>query len=161
MARMFERLGYMVRQTPYRNDQGRDAILSKDGHKFLLECKRYGENNVSGRPDLQKFHSAIVTEKAVLGFFVTTGGFTKEAKEFAAGVPIKLVNQNELVKMMFHSKPAGKDDDSYQSMCRKCQEIVYHRLRSPQVVKCRNGHEVESTLKFEDLAPASVGRARA
>jgi hypothetical protein len=61
-------LRYAVIQTPYRNDQGRDAILSKDGHKFLLKCKKYGENNVSGRPDLQRFHSAIVTEKAISGF---------------------------------------------------------------------------------------------
>src|SRR5262249_14697695 len=43
VARMFERMGYLVEQTPYVKDHGRDAILKKNGAKFLLECKRYAE----------------------------------------------------------------------------------------------------------------------
>jgi hypothetical protein len=43
IARMFERMGFAVQQTPKVNDRGRDAILIKDGKKFLLECKKYGE----------------------------------------------------------------------------------------------------------------------
>jgi HJR/Mrr/RecB family endonuclease len=55
MARMFERLGYLVQQTPYVNDRGRDAILQKDGDKFLLECKRYGKKVGSGAPTYRNF----------------------------------------------------------------------------------------------------------
>jgi restriction endonuclease Mrr len=98
---MFERLGYKVKQTPYVNDHGRDAILTKDGKKFLMECKRYGKDTTSGRPDLQKFHSAIVTDGGVSGFFVTTGAFTKDAIEFAATVPIELIDGAKLVRYMF------------------------------------------------------------
>jgi hypothetical protein len=75
IAGMFERMGFTVEQTPYVNDHGRDAILRRDGKLFLLECKKYGQATVVGRPDLQKFHSAIITDRAVSGFFVTTGGF--------------------------------------------------------------------------------------
>jgi restriction endonuclease Mrr len=116
MARMFARMGYEVEQTPYSNDHGRDAILRKDGKKYLLECKRYGEGNPSGRPDLQKFHSPIMTEGAVFGFFVTTGRFTPDAIEFAKTVPIKLIDKNELVRMLFASKPAAANDYPYRSM---------------------------------------------
>ena len=146
IARMFERLGYEVKQTPYVNDHGRDAILMKNGKKFLLECKRYGEGGSSGRPDLQKFHSAITTDDAVSGFFVTTGQFTNEARKFSAKVPINLIDENQLVRMMFESKPTARDDDSYRSMCHQCEEIVNHRLRAPRSVRCRNGHEIAPTF---------------
>ena len=161
VARMFGRLGYEVRQTSYTNDGGRDAILTKDGRKYLVECKRYGESGLSGRPDLQKFHSAIITDRAVSGFFVTAGRFTKEAKEFAATVPIKLVDQNELVRMMFDSKPAAADDDSYRSMCRQCEDIVSHRLRAPRSVKCRNGHEIAPILDIESVLSSAQPMRRA
>ena len=69
VAQMFERLGYSVEQTPYVNDQGRDAILHKDGSKFLVECKRYKAHNTVGRPEIQKFHSAVMVENATKGFF--------------------------------------------------------------------------------------------
>ncbi len=156
VARVFERLGYEVRQTSYTNDGGRDAILTKDGRTYLVECKRYAEGGFSGRPDLQKFHSAIITDGAVSGFFVTAGRFTKDAIEFAATVPIKLIDQNELVRMMFDSKPAAADDNSYRSMCRQCDDIVSHRLRAPRSVKCRNGHEIAPTLDIELVLSASA-----
>ena len=163
VARMFGRMGFTVQQTPYVNDLGRDAILRKDGKKYLLECKKYAEGNVSGRPDLQKFHSAIITDGAVSGFFVTAGGFTKEAIEFAAKVRIELIDQDKLVRMMFDSKPDPAEDDSYRSMCSQCEGIVSYRLRTPQSTRCRNGHEVAPTLlNFESLLPefARHGKAR-
>jgi HJR/Mrr/RecB family endonuclease len=155
MARMFGRFGYAVEQTPYVRDQGLDAILSKDGHKFLLECKKYGEGGLSGRPDLQKFHSAIITQRASHGLFVTTGAFTKDAVEFAATVGIELIDGSKLVRYMFDSKRAASEDDKYQSMCRKCGGTVYHRLRTPQVVNCTTGHPVEPTLTIESILATS------
>ena len=64
----------------------------KDGEKLLFECKKFAENGLSGRPHLQKFHSAIMTDKAKGGFFVTSGRVTSAAKEFATTVPITLID---------------------------------------------------------------------
>jgi HJR/Mrr/RecB family endonuclease len=155
IARMFERLGFEVRQTPYTNDGGRDAILIKEGKKYLLECKKYKDGGLSGRPDLQKFHSAIVTDGAISGFFVTAGRFTKEANELAKIVPIELIDNKKLLRMMFDSKPSATSDDSYRSMCRQCEDIVSHRLRVPRSVNCRNGHAVAPTLNFESVLSAA------
>ena len=151
IARMFERLGYTVEQTPYSNDYGRDAILMKDGEKFLLECKKYSEDGSSGRPDLQKFHSAIISDKAKRGFFVTSGGFTSGAKEFAASAPIDIIDAHELLRLMFKSLNSASQDDSYSSMCLECGEVVKHQIRSPTNAVCRNGHEVPATLSIDDL----------
>ena len=151
IANMFRRMGYSVEQTPYTNDGGRDAILTKNGVKYLLECKKYSEGGQSGRPDLQKFHSAIITDQAKSGFFVTAGGFTKEAVEWAATAPMELIFGEKLIKLMFDSKPAASDDDSYYSVCTTCGEIVFHRVREPRDVTCFVGHVVQPTLTLEQL----------
>lgn len=155
IARMFERLGYTVMQTPYSNDHGRDAILHKNGEKFLLECKRYREGGACGRPELQKFHSAIVSDRARRGFFITTGRFSKGAREFAKTVPIDLVDGSQLLKFMYDSKCDASQDDVYESMCAECGDLVQHRLRNPREEKCRYRHPVRPTLTIEDVLTTS------
>lgn len=155
MAQMFERLGYTVKQTPYSGDGGRDAIMHKDGEKYLLECKRYGDSTVSGRPDLQKFHSAVMTDGAKVGYFVTTGAFSPDAIRFAASVPLELVGSDKLLRLMFESKAAPTTDDVYDSMCRICGETVRHRLRAPTSQKCSAGHVVDPTISVDQLLGVS------
>ena len=158
IAQMFKRLGYVVQQTPYSNDGGRDAILTKEGEKILLECKRYGESSVSGRPDLQKFHSAIVTDGAKFGFFVTSGSCSDDAIKFAGSpnVPITLIDNKQLIRKMFESKSASSEDDAYTSMCRTCGEIAHHRLRNPEIQKCPKGHDVEPTLTVDNFLDGAI-----
>jgi hypothetical protein len=160
IASMFERLGYAVRQTPYSNDYGRDAILMKDGEKFLLECKKYAEDGLSGRPDLQKFHSAIISDKAKRGFFVTSGRFTSGAMEFAATAPIDLIDAHELLRLMFKSLNGASQDDSYSSKCLECGDVVKHHIRSPTIAMCRNSHEVRATLSIDDILRTYTGAQR-
>jgi len=142
-------------QTPHTNDYGRDAILRKDGEIFLLECKKYAEDGLSGRPDLQKFHSAIISDKAKRGFFVTTGRFTSGAVEFAATAPINLIDADELQRLMFKSLHGASQDDSYLSICRECGNSVTRHIRSPANVLCPNGHTVQATLGVDALLPHS------
>ncbi len=53
--------------------------------------------------------------------------------------------------MMFDSKPDATEDDSYRSMCRQYEDIVYHHLRAPRSEKCRNGDEITPTLDKESV----------
>jgi HJR/Mrr/RecB family endonuclease len=151
IATMFKRLGYTVKQTPYSGDAGKDAIMWKEGEKYLLECKRYASDKQSGRPELQKFHSAIISEGAKKGFFVTTGGFSSTAVKFAKGAKIEIIHGDGLVRYLLDSKPEMSDNDSYYSKCLQCGELVQHRLRSPETVLCRNKHPVEPTLNLNKI----------
>ena len=151
---MFRRLGYQVEQTPYSNDHGRDAVMKKDGKKYLLECKKYGENNSSGRPDLQKFHSAIMSDKAAKGYFVTTGRFSAGATRFAEKVPIELVDNDALSRLMAESKAQCDENDNYLSVCRACGELVGHNIRAPFDGYCVNGHRVRPSLSLDDILPS-------
>ncbi|MGO9619880.1 MAG: restriction endonuclease [Desulfobaccales bacterium] len=151
MAIMFKELGYNVKQTPYSGDAGKDAILWKEGEKYLLECKRYSSDRLSGRPELQKFHSAIISEAAIKGFFVTTGGFSSTAVKFAKNSKIELVHGNRLVQYLLDSKPKVSGDDSYDSKCLECGDLVQHQLRNPRTGLCRNNHPVEPTLILDKI----------
>jgi hypothetical protein len=151
MAAMFQRFGYKVEQTPYTNDYGRDAIMFRDGLKFLLECKCYAEDVFSGREDLQKFHSAIVTDKAVAGFFVTTGRATKGAIEFADRVSIQVISGDSLLQSYFKSVGGATTPPTYTSICQECGETVKHSLGSGSLARCSHGHSVFQTISFEDV----------
>jgi HJR/Mrr/RecB family endonuclease len=148
IARMFKRLGYAVQQTPYSKDRGRDAIMTKSGQTYLLECKRYKKGGLSGRPDLQKFHSAMVSDKATKGFFVTTGSPTQDAKEFAQQVSIELVYGKKLLQFILESKKGVSAEDSYRIMCLECGDCVTHRLQNMAPALCQSGHTVLPTLDY-------------
>ena len=158
MAAMFQRLGYQVEQTPYTNDYGRDAILFRDGMKFLLECKCYAEDALSGREDLQKFHSAIVTDKAVAGFFVTTGRATKGAIEFSDRASIQIISGDSLLQSYLKSMGGVSAPPTYTALCRECGETVTHSLGSSSEVKCSQGHLVAPTISLEDFSTSNPQR---
>ena len=151
IARMFARLGYDVTQTSYSNDFGRDIIALKDGKKYLVECKCYAVGGSSGRPVLQKLHSAMVTDGADGGFFVTTGGFSDPARKFSTANKIELIGPDALVRLMAESKQ-GKSSTEYKAACYHCGEVVSHDLRDlSRPVKCCNGHEVNTLLKIKEV----------
>ena len=144
---MFRRLGYEVQQTPYANDFGRDAIMIKYGKKYLVECKCYAKGGLSGRPALQKLHSAMVTDNATSGFFVTTSGFSDRAIKFGKQNKIELIDAGALGRLMLESNlAAGANSVEYSSLCHFCGDVVRHSLRAPRPVTCKNGHEVQPSL---------------
>ncbi|OXT17198.1 hypothetical protein B9K06_12630 [Bacillus sp. OG2] len=96
---MFELLGYHATVTKKTNDGGKDIILRKNDQRSLVECKRYNTPKVT-RPDIQKFHSAIIDYKATKGYFVTTGDFTKPAIEYCKDKKIELISGKELVILL-------------------------------------------------------------
>ena len=84
-------------------DGGIDGIISLDKlglEKVYVQAKRWQAN--VGRPELQSFFGALAGRKANKGVFITTSGFTREAREFATAVSdsIVLVNGARLTELM-------------------------------------------------------------
>lgn len=157
---VFERLGYKVKKTPKSNDFGRDAIMHYGGKKYLLECKRYAAENSSGRPDLQKFHSAIISDKAVGGFFVTTGKFTDNAVNFAADKSITLIDRGSLQN--FIAKSRGEISDSagsYNCVCMSCGAVVTANINQSNALQCPNGHKVAPTIRKDEIMRSLVNES--
>lgn len=148
---LFTNLGYKVNQTSKTNDHGRDAIMFKGGKKYLLECKRYDFERSSGRPEIQKFHSAIVHDEAEGGFFVTTGRFTDTAKLFTHDKNIELIDGDEIRILFMNSRKNHYEDDSYQCICRKCGSQTSAHLSDENPITCSNGHTFLPEIRKKDV----------
>lgn len=96
---MYELLGYQARVTSQTGDGGKDIILYKNSIKKIVECKRYNKIKVT-RPEIQKFHSAIIDTNASKGVFITTGGYTAPAVKYVENKPIELINGDNLISML-------------------------------------------------------------
>lgn len=100
----FRRQGFTVTETGGNGpDGGIDLILQKDGEKHLVQCKQWRSLKV-GVTVIREFFGVIAAEGAVGGFVVTSGAFTAEAKAFASGRNIRLVEGAELNRWIAASR---------------------------------------------------------
>ena len=101
VAGVLRTMGFKTRVSPRGPDQGKDIIASRDGFGFenpriVVEVKhRKGQ---MGAPDVRSFIGGRHVEDKCL--YVSTGGFTKEAKYEAerANVPVTLMDLDYLVE---------------------------------------------------------------
>jgi restriction system protein len=73
-------------------DGGIDGIINEDRlglDAIYLQAKRW--EGVVGRPVIMKFVGALAGQRATKGVFITTSGYTKEAKEYALTSQYKIV----------------------------------------------------------------------
>lgn len=92
-----------ARVTQLTNDEGIDGIIYEDKlglDKIYLQAKRW--TNPVGRPVIQQFAGALVGQNASKGVFITTSSYSKEARNYVAGLhqKIVLIDGNELAKYM-------------------------------------------------------------
>lgn len=92
-----------ARVTQLTNDEGIDGIIYEDKlglDKIYLQAKRW--TNPVGRPVIQQFAGALVGQNASKGVFITTSSYSKEARNYVAGLhqKIVLIDGAELAKYM-------------------------------------------------------------
>lgn len=84
-------------------DGGIDGIINEDRlglDVIYIQAKRW--EGIVGRPEIQKFAGALQGRRAKKGVFITTSGFTNEAKEFVSLIESKivLIDGKELAELM-------------------------------------------------------------
>ena len=154
VANLYRHMGYDVKQTPYTNDGGKDAYVSKDGVTFLVECKRYAADARIGRPMLQKLYAAMNEEHIKKGIFITTASYTKDALEYGKKYNIQTINGDELVNLIHqYINPSDMQQD-YTVPCLTCGEMISFPLFNGEEYKlCSNGHRVNNVLFTKDTRP--------
>lgn len=106
---LFQGLGYNLSVTKQSGDGGIDL----DGHRnglgggrVVVQCKRYKDN--VGEPVVRDLLGVMASDNSIeRGFVVTTGKFTRQAIDFAAGERITLIDGAEL--QMRHANIARND----------------------------------------------------
>jgi restriction system protein len=96
----FRHQGFTVAETGGGGaDGGVDLTLRKGGEKFLVQCKQWKAFTV-GVTVVRELYGVMAAQGATGGFVVTSGRFTDDAKAFADGRNIKLVDGSELTKII-------------------------------------------------------------
>ena len=100
VAEAYRRQGYDVDYSLGRGaDGGVDLTLRKDGLTSLVQCKQWKVFSV-GAPVVREMFGLMTAEKADQAIIVTTGNFTRDARDFAAGKPVILVDGPQLLALV-------------------------------------------------------------
>jgi restriction system protein len=140
--RDFERLvGEAFRQRGYAvtgfgasgPDGGVDLGLSKNGERFLVQCKHWRIRQV-GVTVVRELNGVISAHGAHGGFVITGGQFTKEAREFAEKTKIELVDGRALEELIGNAStpvpapiPAIKVTSASPPVCPRCGTAMVQR----------------------------------
>lgn len=94
----FEQKGYAVTFTPSGPDGGVDAVARKGSETFLIQCKQWRATKVDVSV-VRELFGVMAARRATGGYVVSIGEFTEEAKAFAKGRNIELVDAHALLKI--------------------------------------------------------------
>ena len=86
-------------------DEGIDGIIDEDRlglETIYVQAKRWQRESKIGSPLIRDFVGALTGKNARKGVFITTADFTDDARNFAAGLAIKvvLINGERLANLM-------------------------------------------------------------
>jgi restriction system protein len=103
VAGVLRGMGYKTRISPSGSDRGKDIVASKDGLGFedpriVVEVKH--RQAAMGSQEIRSFLGG--RHEGDKGLYVSTGGFTKDARYEAerARIPVTLIDLDDLVKVM-------------------------------------------------------------
>ena len=126
--------GYRVTETGGGGaDGGIDLALTKGSEKFLVQCKQWKAYKV-GVDVVRELYGVMAAKGATGGFVVTSGRFTDDAKAFAEGRNVQMVDGPKLFAMIKQAKlsltataqqPASKptmalSNTAIEPMCPQC-----------------------------------------
>lgn len=83
-------------------DGGVDLLLWRDGKHWVGQCKHY--KGRVGAPVVREMVGVAVKKKAAGVVVVALNGFTKGAREYAGGMPVRLIDGPALLKMIQKSR---------------------------------------------------------
>jgi len=76
-------------------DGGVDVLLQKGSDNYLVQCKQWRALRVGVQP-VRELYGVMAARRVAGGFVVTSGEFTQEARSFAEGREIQLINGTTL-----------------------------------------------------------------
>jgi restriction system protein len=89
-------------------DLGADVLaITPDGRRLVIQAKRYVVGNLVTGPALQTFGgTCYAVHRADIAAVVTTSGFTKQARDYAAAMRIALFDTDALAGWAARNGPA-------------------------------------------------------
>ncbi|MGO4732124.1 restriction endonuclease [Paenibacillus sp. 2KB_22] len=85
--------------TKSSGDFGIDIEEQTEEGLYLGQVKCYNDMNMVGFGPIAIIHSQMVKQNAVGGYVITTSDFTNNARNYAEGLDIELINGTQLVEL--------------------------------------------------------------
>ncbi|CAA9305005.1 MAG: hypothetical protein AVDCRST_MAG93-4860 [uncultured Chloroflexia bacterium] len=103
MADVLRQKGYVVEETKASGDQGVDLLLPNyDGKRVAVQLKRY--TGAVGNSAIQQTFAGMAHYHAEEGWVITTGTFTKSARQIARSTRVRLIDGKELADWLVDLK---------------------------------------------------------
>lgn len=113
VGELYRKRGYDVTEGRGRAPDGGIDLdtRSPDGRRILIQCKHWKSTKI-GVKIVRETLGVVHKAKAAGGIVIGTGQFTEEAKRFAQGQPIDLVDGTELLRQLaeIENKAAAEKD---------------------------------------------------
>ncbi len=133
---IFRRRGFEVEiSSGLGADGGKDLTLRQGREVRLVQCKRLSAENKVSVMDMREFYGLIVAEKATCGIFMTTGLYSRDAREFAEEKPIKLLGRAEIEQLMASVARPGENLCNIRSWINDFAAAA--RVTNPDCPRCR------------------------
>jgi restriction system protein len=87
-------------------DGGVDLSLARGHERFLVQCKQWRAQSV-GVSVIRELYGVMAAERVAAGYVVTSGTFTRDAKEFASGRNIELIDGTGLGDLLKDGRNAS------------------------------------------------------
>lgn len=96
--RLFARQGYQVINTRDTKDGGIDILITDDnGRQAIVQCKRY--KGTVGSATVRELYGTMIHTGAERAYLVTTADISADARRWAAGKPLILIDGPRLVQL--------------------------------------------------------------
>jgi restriction system protein len=100
VAEAYRRSGYILMENnTFTADPSVDLVMRKSANLYLVQC-RYWQNRKLGLREVKNMLSLMHEKQASGVFLLTTGIFTYEARHYAVGKPITLLDGIDLVELL-------------------------------------------------------------
>ena len=153
IASMFEALGYKAQAVGGSHDGGIDVVIEKEGEKSYVQCKKYMTKKV-GVHEVRDFVGALADKLASgKGYFITTNIFTLDAKRYADGQPVELVDGSKLIEYVLLAQGKGWNPEvstKAVNKCPKCSgELIKRKGKFGDFYGCSNYPKCKYTQTIE------------
>ncbi len=100
VGQVFRVQGYVVKERGgVKRDHGVDLIAERGNERVLIQCKHWSAWKV-GEGQVKVLYADVKTQEFTEGWLVTCGRFTEFAKSWANGKAIRLIDGEELVRLI-------------------------------------------------------------
>jgi restriction system protein len=134
-------------------DGGVDLALARGHERFLVQCKQWRAQQV-GVAVVRELYGVMAAERVAGGYVVTSGSFTKDAKAFAAGRNIELMDGKALDGLLREGRSVVlRPVDSMA-------EIGVTTPKPPVCPKCRTSMVLRTAKKGANVGSSFWGCAQ-